>query len=103
MNDRLEQLTKMYQADSKDPFCTYGIAMEHAKADRHDDAITWLDRTLDIDNHYCYAFYQKAKILSAKGDTDAASEILRAGMETARAVNDQHALSEMGELLSSIE
>ncbi len=30
MPDRLEQLTKLHEADPSDPFCTYGIALEHA-------------------------------------------------------------------------
>ena len=102
MPDRLEQLEKMHAADPDDAFCTYGIAMEHAKAGRLDDAIEWLDKTIGADGQYCYAYYQKAKLLSEKGDQEAARGVLHTGMKVARAAGDGHAAEEMGELLENI-
>ena len=102
MSDRLEQLSKLYDADPNDPFCTYGIALEHAKAQRYDEALEWLDKTLGLDSQYCYAFYQKAKALSAMGQDGAAREILKIGMETATQAGDDHARSEMAELLDTL-
>ena len=102
MTDRLEQLEKMHAADPGDPFCTYGIAMEHAKSGRLDDAIEWLDKTIDADGQYCYAYYQKAKLLSEKGEQEAGRDVLHKGMESARAAGEGHAAEEMGELLENI-
>lgn len=99
---RLDQLQKLHQADPRDAFLTYGIALEHAKVQRFTDAIVWLDKTLEIDPHYCYAFFQKAKMLSEKGDEDAARQVLRVGMEVATKVGDTHAREEMGTLLESM-
>lgn len=102
MNNRLEQLTKLHDMDPNDPFCTYGIAQEHVKAGRYDEATIWFDRTIEIDAHYCYAFYHKAKILNTQGDHSAAHQVLCTGMEAARAASDAHALEEMQELLEDI-
>lgn len=102
MDDRLEQLNKLHNADPGDPFCTYGIALEHAKAQRYDEALQWLDKTLGLDSQYCYAFYQKAKMLSALDQNEAACEVLKVGMETATQAGDDHARSEMAELLDTL-
>ena len=102
MSDRLDQLTGLHKADPTDPFCTYGIAMEHEKAGRHDEAVNWLKKTIEVDENYCYAFYHMAKIVSDCGDDDEAKRILDNGMQAARASGDEHALSEMQELLEML-
>jgi tetratricopeptide (TPR) repeat protein len=103
MSDRLDQLLKLLDADPRDPFLTYGIALEHGKADRLDEAIQWLDRTLSIDPKYLYAYFQKAKILDAQGDTDRAKAVLDEGMRTAVAAGDAHAREEMADLRAGFE
>lgn len=101
MSDRLAQLLKLRDADADDPFVAYGIAMEHAKTGDHDKAIHWLDETINLDRQYCYAWYQKAKMLSAQGDDAAARQVLTEGMDIAREAGDDHARSEMAELLDT--
>lgn len=101
MSGRLEELMKLHQIDPNDTFCMYGIALEHAKFDHHDQAVHWLDQTLRVDPQYCYAYYQKAKSWLALGQEQAARETLRIGMETARQANDDHAYEEMAQLLAT--
>ena len=103
MSERLEQLTKLYEADATDAFVTYGIAMEHAKADAPDQAIEWLEKTLAIDPLYCYAFYQQAKIISEQGDTARARQILENGIAAAQQAGDDHAQSEMADLMETLQ
>src|SRR5690606_22701002 len=103
MSERLNQLIKLHEAEPGDPFCTYGIALEHFKAGRHDDALAWLDTTLSIDARYCDAYFQKAKVQLERGDDEAARATLMQGMHAAREANDDHARSELSELLASIE
>ena len=105
MSSRLEQLTKLHAADPKDPFCTYGIALEHAKAQQFTDALQWLDKTLDVDSQYCYAYFQKAKMFIEMGDENAARQVLQTGIGVARKAGNPdaaHAAEEMGALLESI-
>lgn len=101
MDNRLEQLTKHYEKDPSDPFCAYGIAMEHAKAKRYDQALSWLDKTLQLDPEYFYAYFQKGRVSSEMGKLDEARMVLEKGIAVADG-KDDHARDEMTELLDSI-
>ena len=102
MSERLDQLGKLYEADPSDPFVTYGMALEHAKTHAYEQAVAWLDKTLQLDAHYCYAYYQKARILSEQGDDESARTVLDDGMAAAASDGDDHARSEMAELRESL-
>ncbi len=99
---RLDQLTRLHEADPADPFCTYGIALEYAKEERPGEAIDWLRKTLDLDPQYCYAYYQMAKVHSDQGDDEAARAAITAGMKAAKQAGDEHAHSELTELLEAL-
>jgi hypothetical protein len=103
MSDRLNQLIRLHQAEPTDPFCTYGIALEHAKVKHHAEALAWLDKTLALDVHYCYAYFQKAKVYIERGEDAAAKSVLDTGMQAATQAGDDHARSEMAELLASLD
>ncbi len=100
---RLEQLHKLHKADPQDPFCTYGIALEHSKAEEFDTAIEWLDKTIALDADYFYAYFQKAKAYMEKGDDDQAKAVLETGIQRANAKGDAHAASEMQDLMMDID
>jgi tetratricopeptide (TPR) repeat protein len=102
MADRLDQLQKLHAADPNDPFCTYAIAMEHAKAGRDREALDWLDKTLTSDPRYCYAYYHKAKLLSRLGDAASARTVLATGLRTAQEAKDAKAQAEMSALLQTL-
>lgn len=99
---RLEQLEKLYKADQADPFVTYGIALEHAKLGRYEKAIAWLDTTLRLDPHYHYAYFQKAQALSDLGRDDEARAAAQAGLNQARAADDEKARGELEQLLATL-
>jgi len=105
MTDRLQKLAQLHAADPADPFCTYGIALEHAKAGRAAEALVWLEKTLTLDPHYSYAYYQKAKVLSQQGQTAQAKAVLQIGMTDAAQTNTpdaKHAHAEMRTLLEAL-
>jgi len=99
---RLEQLTKLHGADPADAFLTYGIALELGKQQQYEQAIQWLDKTLQLDPNYCYAFFQKAKMSSELGDDATARQILVEGIAVAQQAGDEHARSELSELLATL-
>ena len=102
MPQRLDQLQKLYDLDPSDPFVTYGIALEKGKAGQFADAIQWLDKTLQLDCHYHYAYFQKAKMLSETGDDTTAKAVLEAGLRIAHEDDDAQAKRELAELLESL-
>jgi tetratricopeptide (TPR) repeat protein len=93
--DRLAQLMRLHAAEPNDPFCLYGIAQEHARAGRHDQALEWYDRTIAADPAYCYAYFHKARSLEDLDRLADACAALRAGVAAATRAGDGHALSEM--------
>ena len=102
-DDRLSQLRNLLESDPHDAFCMYGIAMEHAKTGRHQEAIAWFDKTIETDPEYCYAWYHKARCQHDAGDQLGAHQTLKEGIKKAQEHGDQHAEDEMGELLQSIQ
>ena len=92
---RLAQLEALLIKDPDDPFLLYGIALEHKKAGRLDEALAWLEKTLAADAAYCYAYYQQGQIHEALGDTSAASAAYQRGISAARGAGDAHAAGEM--------
>jgi thioredoxin-like negative regulator of GroEL len=100
---RREQLEEMLRADPDDVFLNYALAMECAGAGEIDDALERLDGVIARDPDYVAAYFQKGQILAREGETDAASEVLRKGIETARRTGDTHAEGEMAGFLEAIE
>jgi len=98
MTDRLTKLEQMLAADPSDADLPYMIALEHMNAEDFDTAITWLDKTLALDAHYHYAYFQKAKALSELGDDMAALEVLADGIAKATHDGDAKAMGELNEL-----
>ncbi|QQE10757.1 hypothetical protein JD969_14790 [Planctomycetota bacterium] len=103
MSDRLNQLKTMYEADPTDPFVPYGIALEYAKAEAFETALEWLDKTLKLDKHYCYAYFQKGKMFSELGEEEDAKKVLELGVKMAVEAGDQHAASEINDLLEMMD
>lgn len=101
MTDRLAQLLTFHEADPTDTFCTYGIAMEHAKRGETAQAIDWLDRTLRLDANHAYAYYQKASLLNGLGRVDEAKHVVVEGQAAAKRAGDTHAAQELEVLMSS--
>ena len=98
----IEQLKKVLAADPKDPFVLYGLAQEHAKAGNLAESISFYDRCLAEDPHYCYAYFHKARAQEAGDDVAGAIATLKAGVEAARAAGDGKALGETSEYLAML-
>ena len=102
MTDRLDKLRQLHEADPDDPELTYMIALEHSKQDRLDEALEWLTRTIQLDAHYHYAYFQKGKMLGALNRDAEAREVLEQGLNRANSKGDAKAAGELAELLASM-
>ena len=103
MADRLEQLKKLHALEPDDTFITYALAMEYIKIGEHEQAIQWLDQTLELDPTYAYAYYQKALALQHLDDIEQAKTVVAAGIEQAQKIGDQKAHAELRDLLEMLE
>jgi len=99
----IAQLEKLLATDPNDAFVLYGLAQEYAKAGETQMAVTFYDRCVSADPTYCYAYYHKARALSAAGNNQAASEAVAAGIVAARTHKDAHALGELQALADELE
>lgn len=99
---RLDKLLKLLDAEPNDPFVLYGIAQEHATAERYADAVGFYDRCLDADAKYLYAYYHKAVAQQELGNIEEAQATLRIGISAAKAARDMKATSEMQTLLDTM-
>lgn len=102
MSDRLEKLLAL-EASAPDADLAYMIALEHSKADDHEQAIEWFDRALERDASYHYAYFQKAKSLSQLGEDDDAIEVIDAGITKAQADMNGKAVGELQELRAALQ
>ncbi len=98
----IEQLERLLALEPDDAFLIYGIAQEHLKAERYDDAIEWFDRTIAADPDHCYAFFFKARALDERGSKAEALSVCDAGIDNARRIGDGKALSELSGLREEI-
>lgn len=95
MADRFKELTRLLEREPNDPFLRYGLAMEHKKAGRPDEALAWFAKTLEADGTYCYAYYQRGQVLEEQGKPDEAKKAYTDGIAAAKKCNDAHAAGEM--------
>lgn len=101
--DRLEQLQKLFAADPNDADLPYMIALDYAKAGDSVLALQCLDKTLALNAHYHYAYFQKAKLLDEDGEGADALAVLDTGVEMATKVGDAKALGELQELRTMMQ
>ncbi len=102
MPSRLEPLLKLHATEPDDPFLTYSIGLEHTNHGSPADAIAWFDKTLALDPHYHYAYFQKAKALDALDRTEEAAAVLNEGIRQACEGGDAKAEGELAGLLDMI-
>lgn len=101
--DRLEQLQKLHAADPNDADLPYMIALELGKSGDTAGAIDWLDKTIALNAHYHYAYFQKAKMLDEEGEGAEALVTLDEGIKLATQASDAKALGELQELRAMMQ
>jgi tetratricopeptide (TPR) repeat protein len=100
---RLEKLRTMLEKSPGDTFLLYAIALEHRKSGDAKSALEYLDKVIQHDWGYCYAYHQKGQLLESTGDLPAAREAYRQGIDAAARKGDQHAGQEIAAALAMIE
>lgn len=95
MSDRLPKILQMLEAKPGDTFLLYAAAMEYKKANDIARALEYLDRTVQFDPSYAYAYFQKGQVHEMQGEIDLARQTYLAGIDAARQKGDSHAASEL--------
>lgn len=99
---RRAKLEAMIEKNPRDAFLHFGIAMELVKEGATDAALDRFDQAMEIDPNYVAAYFLKSQTLIAAKRFDEARAVLRAGMDAAKRVGEDHAHEEMQGVLDSI-
>lgn len=100
---RLEQLLALLKDDPHDAFLRYGVAMEYAKAGRHEEALAEFAELLRRDANYVAGYFMAGRTCEQKGDMESAKVFYRNGIAAAKKIGDHHAAGEISSALMAIE
>jgi Tfp pilus assembly protein PilF len=93
----------MLAREPNDTFLLYGIALEHKKVGDFPAAIEHLNRVIQIDPNYFYAYHQRGLTYEQQGDLESAKKSYRDGIAAATKQGDAHAAEEIRAALMMIE
>jgi tetratricopeptide (TPR) repeat protein len=100
---RLEKLRLMLEKSPGDTFLLYAVALEYRKSGDDKSALEFLDRVIQHDWGYCYAYHQKGLTMEAMGNVEGARQAYRQGIDAAARKGDRHAGEEIAAALAMIE
>ena len=92
---RLIQLTELLKESPNEPFILFAIAKEYEKQADHKEALAYYLRLQAADPNYVGLYYHLGKLYEKLEQLTEAFQTYTTGMEIARKLGDQHALSEL--------
>jgi len=93
--NRIERIQEMLKANPKDNFLRHALALEYIKEGDDTTAKNLFETILTEYPEYVGSYYHLAKLLQRNGETESAIKWYEKGMAAAKAVNDNHAYSEL--------
>lgn len=99
---RLAKLRQLVELDPDDAFSSYALALELKGLGRGPEALAQLQALIAAQPDYVASYYQCGRLLQDEGEDDAAREVVQRGIEAATAAGDDHARSELGDLLDEL-
>ncbi len=100
---RLEKLQRLLDADPGDSFTRYALALEYLSREDAEAGMTLLRETIEGDPAYVPAYQMLGQQLARRGEAEEAADVLRRGIDVARAAGETHAASEMQDELDDLE
>jgi tetratricopeptide (TPR) repeat protein len=92
----------MLQAEPKDVFLRYALAMEMEKAGEHRAALELHTQLIRESPPHVASYFRSAQILAEAGEYEAARGFLRDGIDAARECGDLHSAAEMSQMLAEL-
>jgi thioredoxin-like negative regulator of GroEL len=99
---RREKMEAMLADDPQDQFLRYALALELEKDGEHERSLEFLKGLMGESPPHVPSFLMAAQALIQRSKVDDARSILRQGIEAARQQGEDHAASEMSELLTTL-
>ena len=92
-------LKEILDANPADAFARYGLAMEYSNQGQLDSSLEEFSQLLQSHPDYTAGYFMAAQTLAKAGRTAEAKTRLEQGIDSARRTGNQHALSEMQQML----
>ena len=99
---RREKLEEMLKDDPNDPFLQYALANEDLNDGATAVGIERLESLIASSPDYVGAYFRLGQVFATEARRAEAGQILNQGIATAEREGDQHAASEMRQLLSEL-
>lgn len=99
---RLETVEEWVKAKPGDAFTRYALALEYRGAGRTKDALREFATLVEKNPDYVATYLIYGQLLVQDGQVDQARKILERGRAVADKAGNQHAVSEISELLGSL-
>lgn len=103
MSKRLLFLEKVTSEGSKDPFAWYGLANEYAGLGRPEDALRTFEKLREMDATYVPQYLMCGQMLVNQKRPEEARVWLEQGIAAAQKAGNTHALSELQNVLATLD
>ncbi len=100
---RIEQLQQFIEANPKDPFPRYGLALELKNAGRLEDSERAFSELMNRFPDYTPAYLHAGNVLKELGRREESAKVYRAGVEACVRKRDGHAQGELEAALAALE
>ncbi len=100
--DKIAALTAILEANPKDAFARYGLALEYANQGQTETALSHFDQLLNAHPDYTPGYQMAGQLLAKAGRREEATQLLKDGIASALRTGNAHAGSEMEALLDEI-
>lgn len=102
MSKRLELFDKLIAQGSQDPFHFYGRALELRSLEKYEDALAALTELTERVPTYVPTYLIAAQLADQLERAEQARDFLERGIERATAAGDEHAVSELKQMLDAL-
>ncbi|HKW25374.1 MAG TPA: tetratricopeptide repeat protein [Terriglobales bacterium] len=100
--DRVAMLKEVLGQNPNDAFARYGLAMEYSNSGQVEDALREFSALLAANPDYTAGYFMAAQVLARAGREEEARKMLRDGIAAAQRTRNQHAQSEMQDMLGEL-
>ena len=95
-------LKEVLGQNPNDAFARYGLAMEYSNSGQVEDALREFSALLAANPDYTAGYFMAAQVLARAGREEEARKMLRDGIAAAQRTRNQHAQSEMQDMLGEL-
>ncbi|MBC7654866.1 MAG: tetratricopeptide repeat protein [Oligoflexus sp.] len=103
MVNRLEKLLEFIDNEPNDPFLKYALATEYLRLNNQDEALKFYIDLVQNHEDYVGTYYHLGKLYELRQEQESALKIYQKGMEVAKKIKDNHALSELMGVYNSLQ